>query len=339
MKKSLKIAGGLFLTAGIVGLIYRYYKREYGKLRAQESSARKEVEEAGISFDKLQDEVTTKDDLEGNTFIKSIATAMFFNNTVPLDYLDLDAAFTGDDGPGGLIHIMESSFNQRRCLDFLFELPNYVKGYFSGINRPRINEYIKTIKSLSEMVNDEIVKGPRPLCKPELYVGVRYILDDNQSLDKDNDCESSYFLIPQPVYADYADETHDGLNSFYTDMITNDQIGTEEFKKLLVDNDVVNIAPEHFKVTDLRVMVKVSYRIASTGGGAGITFLQAPQVANRFAEELEVTSSRSKRGNNGVRFEHILIHPRVEDQEETGELPCTVYENINSTLQKSEYLI
>ena len=206
MKKSLKIAGGLFLTAGIVGLIYRYYKREYGKLRAQESSARKEVEEAGISFDKLQDEVTTKDDLEGNTFIKSIATAMFFNNTVPLDYLDLDAAFTGDDGPGGLIHIMESSFNQRRCLDFLFELPNYVKGYFSGINRPRINEYIKTIKSLSEMVNDEIVKGPRPLCKPELYVGVRYILDDNQSLDKDNDCESSYFLIPQPVYADYADD-------------------------------------------------------------------------------------------------------------------------------------
>lgn len=337
MKKELKIAGGLLLAAGVVGFIYRYYREEFKKLRAQDDEARKSVEEAGMSFETLKNEVTTEDDVEGNAYIKSVATGLFFNKNVPVDFIDLDDALTGDDNVGGLIHIMEQSFNNRRCLDFLFELPNYVKGPYAGINRPRINEYIKTIKNMAEVVNDEIVKGQRLVCKPELYVGVRYIWRDDQSFEKDS--ESSYFLIPQQVYADYADEMHDGLNSYYTDMITNDRIDTEEFKNMLVQNDVVNISPEHFVITDLRVMIKVSYRIATPGGGVGITFLQVPQVACRFAEELEVTSSRGGKYGKGVTFEHILVHPRLEDQEEFGEIPCTVYENVNGTLEKSNYLI
>lgn len=338
MKKVLKIVGGVTLTAAIAGLLYRYYKKEFDKLRVQEENARNEVEQAGMSFDKLQEEVTVDDDAEGNAFIKSIATSLFFNRDVPVDFLNLDDALTGKDDVGGIIHIMEQPFNNRRYLDFLFELPNFVKGPYSGINRPRINEYIKTIKNMSEMVNDEIVKGPTPLCKPELYVGVRYIWRDDQNLEKD--AESSYFLIPQQIYAAYADERHDGLNSFYTEVITNDLIDTEEFKANLVKNDVINISPEHFEITDLRVMIKVSFRIATPGpgSGAGITFLQVPQAACRFAEELKVTSAKGNYGK-AVHFEHIMVHPRLEDQEEQGELPCTVYENINGTLVKSEYLI
>ena len=338
MKKGLKIAGGILLSAGVIGLIYRYYQKEFKKLHAEEDNARKDVEEAGMSFEKLQNEVTQDDDIEGNAFIKSVATGLFFNHNVPMDYLDLDNIFPEDNSiVEGIIHIMEQSFNNRRCLDFMFELPNYVKGPYAGINRPRINEYIRTIKNMSEMVNDEIVKGPRPVCKPELYVGVRYIWRDGQSFEKDS--ISSYFLIPQQVYADYADETHDGLNSFYTDMIVNDRIGTKEFKDHILANEVINISPEHLQITDLRVMVKVSFRIATPGGGAGITFLQAPQVACRFAEELQVTSHKGGGYNKGVRFEHIMVHPRIEDQEEFGELPCTVYENVNGTLEKAEYQI
>ena len=335
MKKSLKIVGSLLLATAVGSLVYRYYQKEFKKLRAQEDRARKDVESAGMSYDKLQEEVTNVDDLEGNTFIKSVATGLYFNENVLLDYLDLDSALRSE---GGIIHIMEQSFNNRQCLDFLFELPNYVKGPYSGINRPRINEYIKTIKSMAEMVNDEIIKGPRPVIKPELYAGIRYIWRDDQSLEKDS--ESSFYMIPQAAYAEYADENHDGLNNFYTDMVVNDKIHSKEFKDLLIANEVVNFSdPNHFEVVDLCVMIKVSYRIATTGGGAGITFLQVPRVACRFAEDLSVTSAKGGKYGKGVTFEHILIHPRLEDQEEFGELPCTVYENINGVLEKSDYVL
>ena len=77
-----------------------------------------------------------------------------------------------------IIHVVENSFNQRRCLDFLFELPNYVNGRFSGPRSPQLRDYIRTIRDNAEMVNNDIVKGPQPVVKPELYVSVLYIDSD-----------------------------------------------------------------------------------------------------------------------------------------------------------------
>lgn len=335
MKKIFKILGGILLTAGGAAVVYRYYRKEMKKLEEHENRVRETVENAGVSFDKLNEQVTLEDEDEGNTFVKSVATGMFFGERIPEDFLDIDKIFEND--VDGIIHLSKQLYKNREFLNFMFELPNYVNGRYSTKNNyPRINEYVKTIKSISEMVNDEIVKGPVPICKPELYVGVRYILDDTKSLESNEDAESSYFLIPQEVYAEYADERHDGLNNFYTEIVGKDMVESEEFKEMILKNDVIDIQSGHFKITDLKVMIKVSFRIATPGGGAGITFLQVPQVACRFVEETQVTSARNKK--NMVCFEHIMIHPQVADQLDT-ELPCTVYENVSGTLKKTTFLI
>ena len=102
MKKIVKVVGGV-IAAGIgTWLIYRYFKRERAKIQLQENSARQATEEAGISFDKLQEEVTVEDSDEGNTFIKGVAAGMFFNSNVPEDYLNLDEIFALSGEEGGI---------------------------------------------------------------------------------------------------------------------------------------------------------------------------------------------------------------------------------------------
>ena len=88
-------------------------------------------------------------------------------------------------------------------------------------------------------------------------------------------------------------------------------------------------------------MVKSSFRIADSGN-SGLTFLKVPKIVLEFVENIEVKPKPRFNGNshgNSIRFEHILFHPRVEDQEEQGELPCTIYERAGGKLIKSEYLI
>ncbi len=345
MKKVVKIVGSV-IAAGIgTWVIYEYFKRERAKIQLQENSARQATEEAGISFDKLQEEVTVEDSDEGNTFIKGVAAGMFFNSNVPEDYLNLDEIFALSGDEGGILHLSESTFNKRRYLDFLFELPNFVRGRFAGPNHPRINEYIREIKRVTEEINNETVKGPRPLTKPELYVGVRFVINNDETIkeateNNSSEIQSSYFLIPSSAYSSYATESNDGLADYYTNIIANNRIETEELKEEL--RDYINIHPDHYEITDVRVMVKSSFRIADSGN-SGLTFLKVPKVVMEFIENIEVKPKPRFNGNShggSIRFEHILFHPRVEDQEEQGELPCTIYEKVKGgKLIKSEYLI
>ena len=344
MKKFVKIAGGLLATGIGTWLIYRYFKRERAKLQECESNARQAAEEMGISYEKVKEEVTIEDSDEGNTFIKGVAAGMFFNSNVPIEYLNPDDTFALSGDEGGILHIAETTFNKRRYLDFLFELPNFVKGRFAGPDHPRINEYIREIKRVTEEINDTIVKGPRPLTKPELYVGVRFTLNDESIKDatekNSNEIQSSYFLIPSTAYMTYATENHDGLADYYTNIVANNRIETEELKEEL--RDYINIHPDHYEITDVRVMIKSSFRIADSGN-SGLTFLAVPRVIMGFIENTEVKPKprfNSNNRGNSIRFEHVLFHPRVEDQEEQGELPCTIYEKVKGgKLIKSEYLI
>ena len=107
MKKGLKIAGGLVLLAGAGGLLYYLFHKEVKRLEAADEQARKDVEESGISFDKLQKEVTLTDEDEGNEFIKSVATGLFFNKNVPYDLINVDTALKEE----AIIHIVQNTFN------------------------------------------------------------------------------------------------------------------------------------------------------------------------------------------------------------------------------------
>lgn len=336
MKKGLKIAGGLVLLAGAGGLLYYLFHREVKRLEAADEQARKDVEESGISFDKLQKEVTLTDEDEGNEFIKSVATGLFFNKNVPYDLINVDTALKEE----AIIHIVQNTFNNRRCLDFLFELPNYVDGKCSGPRYPQLRDYIRTIREMAEMVNNEIVKGPQPVVKPELYVGIREIDSDDKSLDKSEDCMSSYFKVPSEIFASYANEKHDGLNDFYYDVIKQGMIESGKLKELVAPE--IPIDDSRFEVNDICVMIKVSWRIAEPGGGAGITFLTASRALLKFADEMEVVNIARNRpsSGSGVMFEHILVHPHTDIQEDDGtELPCTIYENANGTLKTSSYFV
>lgn len=341
MKKGLKIAGGILAALLGAGGLYYLYRKEVKRLEAADEQARKDVEENGISFEKLQTEVTVNDEDEGNDFIKSVATGLFFNKNVPYDLINVDKALGKD--ADAVIHIIENSFNQRRCLDFLFELPNYVNGRYSGPRSPQLRDYIRTIRENAEMVNNDIVKGPQPVVKPELYVSVIYIDSDEKSLDNGEDCESSYFRIPSEFYAEYATEKHDGLNDFYGYAVENNLVGKGELKKLIEKSDlaIIPISENRYRIVDINVMVKVSWRIAESGGGAGITFLTASRAITKFADEMEVVNgNRSNRSGSGVMFEHILVHPHTEIQEDDGtELPCTIYENVKGSLAISTYTL
>lgn len=334
MKKGFKIAAGILGAGVAAGLIYRFYKKELKQIKNEETAARKAVENSGISFDKLKEQVPEVDD--PNAFIKCVATGMFFNSNVLEDYLDLDLAFPKNGDPG-IIHIIESKCKDEKRLDFVFELPNYVRGAFG---RPQIADYIRTIKETSNLANDEIVKGPRPFFNVELYVGVRYIFDEEkQSLDNSKDPESSFYRLPKSVYEEFADDRYDGLDNYYRDSIINGRFETPEFKKLLVEQGIVDIQERHFEVADLRVMIRVSYKVAGENC-TGINFLKASRVATYFADHLEVGHGDGRRSStNKVRFEHIMIHPIDEGLTEENEIPCTVYEKVNGTLVESTYLV
>ena len=332
MKNFWKISGIVVLATGTASLMYYWYKKEMQKIDQDEEKLKNDVSDAGISLETLRKEVTDIEKDEGNSFIKAVATGLFMNEKVPMEYLDVDDALAADS----VIHLRETVKRGQRFFEMLFELPNYAKedtdshspqSGRGSVRKPKLGDYIRCIRDKAEEINNDIVKGPSPRVCPELYVAIQYVDDASQSFKNENDISASYFYIPKDVYKAYADEVHDGLDGFYTDMIKNKLVQTEEFKALLEKAEIIPIAPELYRVVDLVVMINVSFKINNVGGGFGVSILNAPKVVCNFVENLEVNSGYNKGSKGVVRFENVIIHPNEAFQSEEGEeIPYSLYE-------------
>lgn len=342
MKKGAKFALGTIAALASGWFIYKFFKKELSKIEKEEEADRQAVEAAGVSYERLKREVTPEVIDEGNGLVKSIACFLF--SSAPGDLMDVKEA---EEADGCIIHVMQSEYKEHPCLDLMFELPAYYRTDNPRLGYPNIGDYIRSIRELTEQINNDIVKGPAPVVKPELYLETVYVNNDEDNLDDRDKVSSSYFLVPREVFASYATDSHDGLVDFYREMYKDPNNNNADHiadggLKALIDKygDIVPFSENRYRIQGLRIFIKVSFRVATPKGGYGISLFTAPRVIQQMAEELQVQgSSRNGGRKQTVTFNHILVHPHVFTQEESGEIPCVAYENVKGDIVQQDYLL
>jgi len=323
MKKSLKVYLGI-LSCTLLGIgVYRWFKKTYKKelanLQEEEDRVSKELEKVGVSKKAIDSIITPEDEEKGVAFSKMLYAGLRKNHDIDIDVLDVNAALKGE---GSILHIIESEYNHRKYLDFMFEIPNYVRKSYKA---PNIGDYITAFRDAAKVLDEDIVKCQHPVTRLEGYINV-YCDDPDLDPEKDEkkyEREQLNFRMDPDLYGYLADEKHDGLTKFYSNMqlsredSNDDSFDTEYLTK--IQEWICNktgYKPDQVHVFGdgeedgiiINLMFKVSFPIANMqeNRGCGITIVQAINAVKWILANLEVTT----RGNSSrsVQYQHVIVH-------------------------------
>lgn len=320
MDKQRKKTVGLCLLALVgVGIASWWYKKEAKKLKEQQQAIDDELDELGVSSEKLRDEISPD---ESDNLVKQLFIGTTFNSGWDSSFVDPEEALNSNT----LIHVTQSPFfdkkgNHGQNLNFLIEIPNYTNGSYGAA---KIADYIKAFKSAADYMWSSIVRFTnKPRQHLVGFIAVEY--DNRNKHEEDDDDKITEILRLEPVvYERYADGEHDGLSKFYESIKTKG-LSEDDEKSLeawLRSSDTVM---ENMAVKDVWLGYEISFRIQTVNMGLGINFKTALECLKWMTEEMVVTREARFGGKSvEMRYENIMFH--APDQ--TGEWNLTYYYNV-----------
>jgi len=236
-----------------------------------------------------------------------------------MDTIDIDQCLNCGDT---LIHVSEVTNGNKRYLDFLFEIPNYV---IKSYKAPRIGDYIRAFNDAAAHINDEFVKYQKPHTKLEGLFMFSYLNPDyDPEIEDSSEYISKTLKLDSDLYGDYADDRHDGLTKFYEEV----QLACDDNEKGQLPSDLAEIfvnwicEKTDLNLEDVRLdrgfvfnlVYRVSFPIADADQHQfGINLMSAVKSIKWLVENLVVL--RDESSGKEVRYEHVMVNTLNDDGE------------------------
>lgn len=240
--KTAKILKVLFGTA-VVGLtgyfIHKEYKKQVKKQEEQDRIRENKLAEVGINKDRFdRDMVPGKDD---DNLEKALFICVRSNSDIDDDAIDIQNCIDNEN----VIHIRQSGARDNGSFDYLLEIPESATNPEQGnYHFPRINDFLRSFKTYK--LNLEQMTGRRVFTNLEGYFIVKFKQRGHA------DEKLGVAAINKMLYSQYADDHHDGLVDYITDIRNNNlQV---DLSGLDIDDDFYDI-----KVIDVRLLFKFSF--------------------------------------------------------------------------------
>lgn len=309
MTKKGKIVGGIGLLALASYGIYKCYRLYQNTVeyilttsKNAELSIKNQIKEVGIDPEKIK-----SDEIDENTFIKSLLLGIAFNKDVENPAKVIDVA-RWLDGEKGISHVALRS-GEKPKLDVYFEIPNWIEGSYGT---PNLGDYVKGISSNINAINQ---KNNFRFSEKDLGLYAVFTFTN-----ADDEVITSYWKINPEVYNvdNFMDSEkgHDGLKRFYEAAQTG-KLSEEDKKRLkqYLKNEVTvpyggddpNVLVD-IRIQEIVPMMKYSYTV-NTGNERGITWTEAITLLKDIVEKVSIS-----RGNSVVKYDCIVFHSKNKNE-------------------------
>lgn len=293
-----KIKGGIIIAAAtLAGLyIYRQYQKMKKELENEKEANERELESIGVSVQKLKEEVDSVED-DGN-MVKALAVGTMFNADWDEDLVNTDLAVKSEAKISITQEVFGKGNSKSTDLVFYFDIPDYTEG---GYKSPRIGDYIKTIGDAAKHAQQNIIiYCPRPRARLIGVVGVVYNDPDDPEYVLSDRAE----ITDPNIYAELADEYHDGLTAFYEGFV-NKTLPDSVSDKLQEWVDKKWKGRDELEIEEVKLVYRVSFPFQDQNG-VGINYKTALETLKYFTDELEVTKKFG--GGESVKYENVLFY-------------------------------
>lgn len=145
---------GLITVVGGGIWAFRTYKKEEKRLVKAQEEADKEVQDLGVSPEKMKEEVTEHEEESERNFVKALyAVVSSENSGIDRSFIDLNEICSGD---AKILHVMEDIMSGNRCLKLLIEVPEYTNNT-GNFNKLRIKDIISACKDSGRYIMSQIL--------------------------------------------------------------------------------------------------------------------------------------------------------------------------------------
>jgi hypothetical protein len=291
------INGGIIAIAALgIAVVYRkWFKTIKKQIETEENERNAELEQLGVSPEKLEQEVDPVED--GNDMVKALAVGTMFNPNWDYDIVDPELALNADHIISVTQEIFKGSKGENTDLVFYFDIPNYLSG---GYKSPKIGDYIKGFKEAIEHAWTNIVRYcPKPKGKLIGMVSVTYTDPE----DPEEEVSERVEINDPKIYEELADEYHDGLAAFYEGVVNKclPESVNDKFSDW-VDSKWDREKLENFTINEVQLVYRASFKMQDRNG-IGINYKTALETLKYFTDELSI----SRKGSAEVKYENVLF--------------------------------
>lgn len=146
---------GLIAVAGGGIWAYRTYKKEEKRLVTAGEAENKEIQDLGVSPERMKEEVTEHEEESERNFIKALYTVVSSEGSaVDESYINLNEICSGETR---VLHVMEDIMSGNRCLKLLIEVPEYTNN-LGNFNKLRIKDIISACKDSGKYIMAQILE-------------------------------------------------------------------------------------------------------------------------------------------------------------------------------------
>lgn len=328
---NLLLAGlGLAAVAGITYFIIKEVKKSEKEIDEQEKETEKSLEDLGVSTETLKEHnvsIINPKNLPEEMH-KTISTSTSWD----IDCIDPEKVL--EDAT--ILHVTESEFNNKKQLDFIFELPNINEkkerevGYNvikTSYKYPKIKDFKLAFDKASDEMSKLVGNNCRPFRKLEAYLVVNVIGEKIHTYIK---------KIPQEWYESYKKETNDGVAAFYEDYCDkrkSEEI-REDLKKRFVES-YISEGDENDEYSIEVVEVFLGWRISfqeRIGNRSGIDLISGLSCLKYVIEDFSV--KRDGNEENAVYYKSMLFHePTIAKFSDLSSL----YYDLDGKIEELEY--
>ena len=134
---------------------WRTYKKEEKRIVEAQEAADKEIQDLGVSPEKMKEEVTEHEEESERNFVKALYTVVTSPESgLNESYFNLAEVC---DGEKKVLHVMEDIMSGNRCLKLLIEVPEYTNN-LGNYNKLRIKDIISDCKDAGKYIMAQILK-------------------------------------------------------------------------------------------------------------------------------------------------------------------------------------
>ena len=305
-KNLLSGVGYAFLTVGIGVAAYLWYKKEKKALETEKEAIDEELENLGVSGERLREEVTPEDD---QNLVKCLYTGIAFNPNWDISTIDIDNCLESPN----LIHIgQHEKKNSRKLfqeLDILLEIPEYPRN--KSFHSPKIADYIRSFKSEADILWERFAKfSDKPFTRLVGYLELSGEIGGEETI--------RYVEIPSEIYQDYIEkaESHNvGLSMFYEDSFGGklSKESKEKMSSWISENDIdgeFDNIPKPWVI----LMYRITFPIQNQFSKYGINFKSALEILHHltYSGDFSVRKKGDTHSEEVV-YENIIFHPSKDD--------------------------
>lgn len=300
---------GIAAVAGLTYYIVKETKKSEKEISDQEEETEKSLEKVGVSTETLKENNVSI--INSDNLVQEMHKTILTSNRWDLDLIDPEKVLQDTT----IVHVSESYFNDKKQLDFVFELPNITErksteGYKHNIinssyKYPKIRDFKLAFDKLADDLAKFVGTGNfKPFRKLEAYVTV-------QITSESGNVEIFTKRVPSEWYAEKKNDNNDGVVAFYGDYKSSDTDLSEKAKQILkerfIENFVVGDDSKYtFEVVDLYLGWRISFQERSGNFRSGINLISGLECLKYVTEEFSV--KRDGATENVVYYKSILFH-------------------------------